>query len=64
MPKPALRSKVEARGNAPVLKVGLGVVEQVPARDHRHNGDDLEQPRTHTWIAEAEPLLVRRFDFA
>ena len=35
--------KAETGGNAPVLKVGLRVVEQVPAqRDHRHNGDDLE----------------------
>ena len=41
--------KVETRGNAPVLKVGLGIVEEVPAqRDHRHNRDDLE------WVHEGE----------
>ncbi|CRM96722.1 hypothetical protein [Pseudomonas sp. 22 E 5] len=50
--------KVETRGNASVLKVGLGIVEEVPAqRDHRHNRDDLEEPRTHFGIAEAELLL-------
>ncbi|MCY1174294.1 hypothetical protein D9M73_144920 [compost metagenome] len=50
--------KVETGGNAPVLQVGLGVIEQIPAqRDHRDNRDDLEYPSTHAWIAEAEPLL-------
>ncbi|MNQ99366.1 hypothetical protein D3C85_1150970 [compost metagenome] len=44
--------KAEAGGDAPVLEIGLGVVKQVPAqRDHRHNGDDLKYPPTHTWIA-------------
>ncbi|GGK17963.1 hypothetical protein GCM10009103_11500 [Pseudomonas koreensis] len=50
--------KAETGGDAPVLQVGLGVIEQIPAHgDHRHNGDDLKQPRTHSRIAEAEPLL-------
>ena len=54
--------KVETRGNAPVLKVGLGVVEEVPAqRDHRHNRDDLEEPRTHFGIAEAE--LKKKYQY-
>ncbi len=50
--------KAETGSDAPVCKVGLRVIEQKPAqRDDRHDGDDLKYPRTHSWIAEAEPLL-------
>ncbi len=45
--------EVEARGDAPVLQVGLRVVEQIPAQtDHEDYREDLEQPRAHTWIAQ------------
>ncbi|MNM98999.1 hypothetical protein D3C81_1115470 [compost metagenome] len=45
--------EVEAGGDTPVLQVGLGVVEQVPAQtDHEDDREDLEQPRAHTWIAK------------
>ncbi|MCY1422006.1 hypothetical protein D9M71_376740 [compost metagenome] len=45
--------KVKARSDPAVLQVGLGVVKQVPAQSqHRDHGDDLEQPRTHTWIVK------------
>ncbi|MOA05684.1 hypothetical protein D3C78_1252940 [compost metagenome] len=45
--------EVEARSDPAVLQVGLGIVKQVPAQtDHRDHGEDLEQPRTHTWIAQ------------
>ncbi|MOA63691.1 hypothetical protein D3C78_1894980 [compost metagenome] len=53
----AALKEVEARGDAPVLQVGLGVMEQVPANaDDEDDGEYLKQPRTHTWIAQGQAL--------